>query len=126
MFPETALFVANYLLSRKPRALLPRRNEVEMPVYGGRKNIALRPAYSSHRGLQDYWVSPQRRYASGSTWATPRRWLLILPGNTGLSEVESVHWPSCCGLKHNLVWKYRWQNLNHYYLGKRVRRLTSL
>lgn len=74
-----------------------------MPFVSSKSRIALHSLYSSRRGLQDYWVSPQRRYPVGSTWRTPSQRLLILPGNTGVSEVESVHWPSCCQYKHKLV-----------------------
>ncbi|XP_077788033.1 uncharacterized protein LOC144328441 [Podarcis muralis] len=119
MFPETALFVVNYILARRPRAPSPRRVIVEMPW---KRLVSLHPAhYSSHRGLQDYWISPQRRYPAGSAWHTPTKRHLILPGNTGVSEVESVHTPNAGQYRHKLIWTKRWQHLNHYYLGKRER-----
>ncbi|XP_077193553.1 uncharacterized protein LOC143837512 isoform X2 [Paroedura picta] len=118
IYPETALFVVNYILSRRPRTPSPRREEI--PYYGSiRRPVSLNPAYSSRRGLQDYWVSPQRYYAAGSAWQTASRRLLILPGSTGVSEVESTHWPSSGRYRHHLIWKQHWQNLNHHYLGKR-------
>ncbi|KAM3830333.1 uncharacterized protein M6D78_013453 isoform 1-T2 [Vipera latastei] len=117
MFPETALFVVNYILARKTRAPPPRRVIEEMPW---KRLVSLHPAtYSSRQGLQDYWISPQRRHLAGSAGHTSRKQWLILPGSTGVSDVESVHWPSSGQYRHKLIWKNHWQYLNHYYLGKR-------
>ncbi|KAJ6654329.1 hypothetical protein lerEdw1_007251 [Lerista edwardsae] len=119
MFPETALFVVNYILARRPRTPAPRRVIADIPYSTSRRQLSLHLARSSSRGLQDYWISPQRRYAAGSAWLTATKKMLILPGSTGVSDVESARWPSSGQYKHKLIWKNRWQYLNYHYLGKR-------
>ncbi|XP_067863122.1 uncharacterized protein [Heptranchias perlo] len=77
----------------------------------------------SRLGLQDYWSNPQRAYRIGSVSRNSRRHLLILPGNTGISDVDSTIKPGYCHYKHKLIWKFRWQKLREDYLSKRVFRI---
>ncbi|KAF7710830.1 hypothetical protein HF521_009702 [Silurus meridionalis] len=105
MYPETAQYVANYILSR------PRLGLYE-PLYVSRYHLADLPSFRTpHQGKGGYWSSPQRYQASGSTWRNLRRHLLVVPGNTGFSDVMSTNTAGSCRLHHTLVWKYRWLKL---------------
>ncbi|XP_069752406.1 uncharacterized protein [Narcine bancroftii] len=74
----------------------------------------------SRLGLQDYWTNPQRAYHIGSVSRDTRKHLLILPGNTGISDVDSTIKPGFCHYKHKLIWKYRWQKLKEDYQSKKL------
>ncbi|GCB74325.1 hypothetical protein scyTo_0003414, partial [Scyliorhinus torazame] len=57
----------------------------------------------SRFGLQDYWSNPQRAYYIGSVSRDSRRHLLVLPGNTGISDVDSTIKPGYFHYRHKLV-----------------------
>ncbi|GCC20501.1 hypothetical protein chiPu_0019062 [Chiloscyllium punctatum] len=76
----------------------------------------------SRLGLQDYWSNPQRAYRIGAVSRNSRRHLLVLPGNTGISDVDSTIKPGYCHYKHKLIWKYQWQKMKEDYLAKKVLR----
>ncbi|XP_078093345.1 uncharacterized protein LOC144508997 isoform X2 [Mustelus asterias] len=57
----------------------------------------------SRFGLQDYWSNPQRGYCIGSVSRDSRKHLLVLPGNTGISDVNSTIKPGYFHYKHKLV-----------------------
>ncbi|KAM9107265.1 uncharacterized protein AAG666_010406 [Megaptera novaeangliae] len=82
LFTETAHFVVNFLLSRRPRAMPPHRLDQELCFWGCRGPAM--PAPASHRSLGGYWLSPQRRRPPGAAWRWPaRNLLLLLPGAAG-------------------------------------------
>ncbi|KAB5582131.1 hypothetical protein PHYPO_G00183660 [Pangasianodon hypophthalmus] len=82
------------------------------PLYVSRYRLPDLPSFRTpHQGKGGYWSSPQRYHPSGSTWQNLRRHLLILPGNTGFSDITSTKMAGSCGLRHTLVWKYRWLKL---------------
>ncbi|XP_018870149.1 protein FAM229A isoform X3 [Gorilla gorilla gorilla] len=124
LFTETAHFVVNFLLSRRPQATAPHRLDQELCFWGSRGPVL--PAPAARRSLGDYWLSPQRRHLPGAAWRWPARNLLLLPPATGLADVPSARWPSCYGARPRLTWKHRWQNINYYFLGKRKRHLVPL
>ncbi|KAG7334471.1 hypothetical protein KOW79_002878 [Hemibagrus wyckioides] len=105
MYPETAHYVANYILSR------PRLGLYE-PLYVSRYRSPDLPSFRTpHQGKGGYWSSPQRYHPSGSVWQNLRRHHLVVPGNTGFSDVTSTKAAGSCRLRHTLVWKYRWLQL---------------
>ncbi|GAA6070281.1 uncharacterized protein LOC116988266 [Tachysurus ichikawai] len=82
------------------------------PLYVSRYRSPDLPSFRTpHQGKGGYWSSPQRYHLSGSTWQNLRRHHLIVPGNTGFSDVMSTKVAGSCGLRHTLVWKYRWLKL---------------
>ncbi|XP_067867164.1 uncharacterized protein [Heterodontus francisci] len=86
-------------------------------------NIILDTFLRSRLGLQDYWSNPQRAYLIGSVSRNSRRHLMVLPGNTAISDVDSTIKPGYCHYKHKLIWKYHWQKLKEDYLSKKVLRI---
>ncbi|KAG5265844.1 hypothetical protein AALO_G00246990 [Alosa alosa] len=105
MYPETACYVANCILSKPSLGLYE-------PLYVRRyRTPDLEPFCTPHQGRGHYWVSPQRYQASGSSWRNSHRRILVVPGNTGFSDVYSTQSAGCCRLHHTLVWKYRWLKL---------------
>ncbi|KAG7466002.1 hypothetical protein MATL_G00160210 [Megalops atlanticus] len=114
MFPETALYVANYILSQ------PRMSLYEPPYYSryGRAPI-LDTFITPHQGKGGYWMSPQRYHLSGASWGDTHRRRVIFPGNTGFSDVISTKHAGSCHLHHTLVWKFRWRKLREQIRGLR-------
>ncbi|XP_008576465.1 PREDICTED: MARCKS-related protein [Galeopterus variegatus] len=89
LFTETAHFVVNFLLSRRPRATIPHRLDQEL-CFCGSRGLAL-PAPASRRSLGNYWPGPQRRRPRGAAWRWPARNLLLLrPVATNLAQ-ENGH-----------------------------------
>ncbi|KAJ8385554.1 hypothetical protein AAFF_G00185080 [Aldrovandia affinis] len=114
MYPETALYVANYILSA-PRASL-----YEPPYYSRcGKAPVLESFCTPHQGKGGYWMSPQRHHLSGTTWRDTHRRLVVFPGNTGFSDVPSTQLAGSCRLHHTLVWRYRWRKLREQMRGLR-------
>lgn len=106
MYPETAEYVANYIL-RKPSLSL------YEPLYVKRyRSLELGSFATPHQGKGGYWMSPQRYQPVGTTWrgSTHRR-LVVFPGNTGFSDVPSSQNAGYCRLHPTLVWRYRFQKL---------------
>ncbi|KAG5856052.1 hypothetical protein ANANG_G00003800 [Anguilla anguilla] len=83
MFPETALYVANYILSSS-------RATVYEPLYYSRHGKA---------PVLETFCTPIRAGGGG------------LPGNTGFSDVVSTQPAGYCRIRHSLVWRYRWRKL---------------
>ncbi|XP_078031549.1 uncharacterized protein LOC144467083 [Epinephelus lanceolatus] len=105
MYPETAEYVANYIL-RKPNLNL------HEPLYVRRYWRPELPSFSTpHQGKGGYWWSPQRYQEVGSTWRDTRRRRVVIPGNTGFSDVPSSLYAGYCRIHPTLVWRYRWQKL---------------
>ncbi|KAJ8367789.1 hypothetical protein SKAU_G00078170 [Synaphobranchus kaupii] len=98
MFPETALYVANYILST------PRASAYE-PLYYNRYGRApvLESFCTPHQGKGGYWMSPQRHHLSGTTWRDRHRRQVVFPGNTGFSDVISTLPAGYCRIRHTLV-----------------------
>ncbi|XP_005995648.1 uncharacterized protein LOC102356998 [Latimeria chalumnae] len=94
----------------------------EEPSLYDKKRIQTKSFLSSPLGLRDYWVSPQRCYPIGTVSRNTRRQLMVLPGNTGVLDLESIHIPGYCRLKPSLIWKHRWQKLNDQHLKRKVYR----
>ncbi|KAM6973276.1 uncharacterized protein FYW47_003394 [Aplochiton taeniatus] len=105
MYPETAEYVANYIL-RKPHV------SIYQPLYVKRyRAMELGSFATPHQGLGGYWSSLQRSQAVGSTWRNIHRRLVVFPGNTGFSDIPSSQTAGYCRLHTPLVWRYRWQKL---------------
>ncbi|KAJ0008822.1 hypothetical protein NQD34_016237 [Periophthalmus magnuspinnatus] len=105
MYPETAEYVANYIL-RKPSLSL------YEPLYVRRYWRSELPNFSTpHQGRGGYWWSPQRYQDVGTTWRDTHRHRVVLPGNTGFSDVPSSLTAGYCRRRPTLVWTYRWQKL---------------
>ncbi|XP_078279009.1 uncharacterized protein LOC144606612 [Rhinoraja longicauda] len=82
--------------------------------------VTLDSFHRSRLGLQDYWTNPQRAYHIGCVSCSARKHVLVLPGNTGISDVESTITPGLCHYRHKLLWKYRWQKLRENHLTSKL------
>ncbi|XP_032900703.1 uncharacterized protein LOC116988266 [Amblyraja radiata] len=83
--------------------------------------VTLESFHRSRLGLKDYWTNPQRAYSIGCLCRNTRKHVLVLPGNTGISDVDSTITPGLCQYRHKLIWKYRWQKLREDHLASKLR-----
>uniref|UniRef100_A0AAV2JBJ0 Uncharacterized protein n=1 Tax=Knipowitschia caucasica TaxID=637954 RepID=A0AAV2JBJ0_KNICA len=74
------------------------------PLYDCRYWRSELPNFSTpHQGKGGYWWSPQRYQDVGTTWRDTHRHQVVLPGNTGFSDVPSSLTAGYCRRRPALV-----------------------